>query len=133
MDGDFDILAEKVADYIGAVQPQLDKMEELDRLEKAARATADANARFVGRATEALKSLARAGLVSENDVTPFVEKVADDHSIAWDFVEKAAAAASVAVPDLGHRSEETIVTSDADPWLREFGGSTSNAGNGMVD
>lgn len=128
MDTDFDTLAEKVAEYIGTVQPQLDK---LDKLEKFARDTTERDLTFVKRATEVLKSLSNAGFIPKTEVTPFVEKVAEDHACAWDLMEKIAA--SAAPSDIGTRSNETDEASVTDPWLKEFGNFTTNANNGMID
>lgn len=128
MDKDYDVLAQKVAEYVGVVQPQLD---ELKALRKTAEAAIAANSAFAKRATEAIGALADAGLVPKNDVNRLVDKSAEDHSVAWDLVEKAAAAIGPA--DLGHESSEKG-SSDIpqDPWVREFGGYNNGAGNGII-
>ena len=127
MSKDFDILAEQVAEYIGVVQPQLDRLEEL---EKTARDEQSSRARFVKRATEAVQSLSDAGLVSKNDINVIVDRVAGDPSAVWDLVEKVAA--SIGPDQLGMRSNEKASAAPMDPWVREFGGYT-NADNGMIE
>lgn len=127
MNKDFDILAEQVAEYIGVVQPQLDRLQEL---EKTAKAELTAKANFVKRATEAVRSLSESGLVSANDINSIVDKVAGDPSAVWDLVEKVAA--SVGPDQLGARSNEKASAAPMDPWVREFGGYT-NANTGMID
>jgi hypothetical protein len=128
MTTDYDILAEKVAEYIGVVQPQLDK---LDSMRKEAAKAASDKVRFVKRATEAVGALAYAGLVDRGDVNNLIEKVSEDPSLTWDIVEKVARA--VEPQSLGHRSQEQASTSrDQDPWLREFGG-YNNGATGVID
>lgn len=128
MDKDYDILAQKVAEYVGVVQPQLD---ELKVLRKTAEAEKSAKAAFARRATEAIGALADSGLVSRNDVTSLIDKSAEDPSVAWDLVEKAAAAIRPA--DLGHQSDEkTASAASQDPWVREFGGYNKGADNGII-
>ena len=98
MDKDYDILAAQVTDYIGTVQPQLEKVaalegkvaeyeKSIETLQKQAEAEksakADFKASFTKRATEALNALAEAGLVSKNDVTPMVEKSAEAPTSVW--------------------------------------------------
>lgn len=124
---DFDILAEKVAEYIGVVQPQLDHIADLEakvstltkkaEAEESAKASLKAN--FTKRATEALGALAKAGLISQNDVTPMVEKSAEDYSYVWGLMEKIAD--SVGPEAIGSRSRETAATEAVDPFVREFG------------
>lgn len=127
MDSDFDMLAGQVADYIGAVQPQLERLSEL---EKRARDEESSRARFVKRATEAFNSLSDAGLLSKGDVGPMVDKVAEDRSNVWDFVEKLASA--LGPSQLGSRSSEKATAAPADPWASVFGG-YRDAGSGMID
>lgn len=139
MDRDYDILAAKVAEYIGAVQPQLDKVGGLEAkvadYEKRASAEKSAQdafkANFAKRATEALGALAKSGLISQNDVTPMVEKSAEDPSYVWGLVEKIAA--SVGPEAIGSRSRETAAAEPVDPFVREFGNYAESAGNGMID
>ena len=135
---DFDILAEKVAEYIGVVQPQLDRIADLEAkvasFEKKAEADKSAQASFKAdfakRATVALGALAKAGLISQNDVTPMVEKSAEDPSSVWGLVEKIAD--SVGPEAIGSRSRETEAAESVDPFVREFGNYTENAGSGMI-
>jgi len=128
MDTDYDTLAEKVAEYIGVVQPRL---ERLAKLEKSAKEATASKAGFVKRATEAIQTLSENGLVSKNDVNKLVEKVAEDPSKAWDLVEKLAAA--IQPPSVGGRSNVTASTTSQDPWEREFGSYGNNADNGIID
>ena len=135
---DFDILAEKVAEYIGAVQPQLDRIGGLEAkvaaYEKKAsaekKAEADSKANFAKRATEALGALAKAGLISQNDVTPMVEKSAEDHSTVWGLVEKIAE--SVGPDAIGSKSRVKAASEPMDPFEREFGNYNENADSGMI-
>lgn len=125
---DYDRLARDVTEYIGVVQPQLDRIGALRK--EAAKASSD-KARFVKRAAEAVGALAYAGLVDREDVDTLIGKVAEDHSLAWDIVEKVARA--VEPQSLGHKSGEHASTSRSqDPWLREFGG-YNNGANGVID
>ena len=125
---DYSDLARSVVEYIGVVQPQLDK---LGVLRKEAAKAASEKVRFVKRATEAVGALAHAGLVDMGDVNSLIEKVSEDPSLTWDIVEKVARA--VEPPSLGHRSQEQASTSLAqDPWLREFGG-YNNGATGVID
>lgn len=138
MDKDYDILAEKVAEYIGVVQPQIDRIGGLEAkvadyekkaaAEESAKASFKAN--FTKRATEALNALAEAGLVSKNDVTPMVEKSAEDYASVWGLVEKIAS--SVGPEAIGSRSRETAATEAVDPFVREFGNYNENADSGMI-
>jgi len=132
---DYDILAEKVAEYIGVVQPALDGLEskvadyeKKAEAEKSAQASLKAN--FTKRATEALGALAKAGLISQNDVTPMVEKSAEDYSYVWGLVEKIAD--SVGPEAIGSRSREHAAAEPVDPFEREFGNYNDNAGSGMI-
>jgi hypothetical protein len=127
MDKDYDTLAEKVAEYIGVVQPQLDELENLRK------SAAERKAGFAKKATEALTLLADEGLMSRNDVSAWVDKSAEDPSSVWDLVTKVASA--VKPSDIGHRSDEkTASATPRDPWEREFGGYSNNsADNGMID
>lgn len=136
---DFDILAEKVAEYIGVVQPQLDHIADLKakvstltkqaEAEESAKASLKAN--FTKRATEALEALAKAGLISQNDVTPMVEKSAEDYSYVWGLMEKIAD--SVGPEAIGSRSRETAATEAVDPFVREFGNYNEGAAFGVID
>lgn len=128
MDTDYDTLAEKVAEYIGVVQPRL---ERLDALEKSAKEASASKAGFVKRATETINNLCEEGLVSKNDVNKLVDRVSEDPSSAWDLVEKLASA--IQPPSVGGRSEVTASVAPQDPWEREFGGYGNSADNGMID
>lgn len=133
---DYDILAEKVAEYIGVVQPHIDDLEskvaayeKRAEAEKSAQASLKAN--FTKRATEALGALAKAGLISQNDVTPMVEKSAEDYSFVWGLMEKIAD--SVGPEAIGSRSRETAATEAVDPFVREFGNYNESANFGVID
>ena len=134
MDKDYDILAEKVAEYIGVAQPQLDRIPALEaqisEFQKKASAEESARAEFAKRATEALGALAKAGLISQNDVTPMVEKSAEDPSSIWGLVEKIAS--SVGPEAIGSRSRETEQAESVDPFVREFGNYGGSASSGMI-
>jgi hypothetical protein len=134
MDRDFDTLAEKIAEYIGVVQPQLDKIAYLESsvtsMKKQAEQNLSEKVKFIKRATESCNTLSEAGLISKDEINSIVDTIASDQSKVWDLVEKVAS--SVGPSTLGARSNETASVSSMDPWVREFGGYT-NADNGMID
>lgn len=135
MDKDFDTLAEKVAEYIGTVQPQLDRIPALEakvsEFQKQAEAEKSAKADFAKRATEALGALAKAGLISQNDVTPMVEKSAEDMSYVWGLMEKIAE--SVGPAQIGSKSRVATASEQMDPFMREFGNHSDRPFSGLVD
>lgn len=135
MDKDFDTLAEKVAEYIGTVQPQLDRIPALEakisEFQKQAEAEKSAKADFAKKATMALGALAKAGLISQNDVTPMVEKSAEDPSYVWGLMEKIAG--SVGPQTLGSKSRVAVSGDNVDPWVREFCNYSDSSGMGLVD
>jgi len=127
-DRDYNELARDAAEYIGLVQPRLDKLQ---ALEKEAAQAAAGRTRFVKRAAEAVEAMKGSGLVSGGDAASLLEKVSNDPSLAWDIVEKVAKAVSPS--DLGRRSSEKASTAPQDPWLREFGGYNNNGATGVID
>ena len=128
MDKDYDTLAEKVAEYIGVVQPRL---ERIGALEKSAKEAQASKAGFVKRATETIQRLSDEGLVSKNDVNKLVDRISEDPNRAWDLVEKLASA--IQPPSVGGRSDVTASATPQDPWEHEFCGYGNNADNGMID
>jgi type II secretory pathway component PulM len=135
MDKDFDILARKVAEYIGTVQPQLDRISDLEAkvsmYQKKAEASVVAQADFVKRATEALTTLADSGIISKNDINHLVEKSAEDASTVWGLVEKMAMA--MGPEAIGSKSHVTMATADVDPFMREFSNYNENTTYGIID
>lgn len=92
----------KAADYVKLVQPQLDAY-------KAQRDT------FVKGASGAAKVLADQGLITRESVDVFVQKVAEDPSSIWGFVEKLAS--SFTADSLGSGAPAGIKSaSSVDPW-----------------
>lgn len=92
----------KAAEYVKIVQPQLDAY-------KAQRAT------FVKGASGAAKVLADQGLIARESQDVFVQKVAEDPSSIWGFLEKLAS--SVTADSLGSGAPAGIKSaSSVDPW-----------------
>ena len=92
----------KAAAYVKVAQPQLDAY-------KAQRDT------FVKGASAAARTLAAQGLIAEDSVGVFVEKVAEDPSSIWGFVTKLAK--SFTADSLGSGAPAGIKSaSSVDPW-----------------
>ena len=72
----------KIAEYIEKTQPVIDTFNEQ-------------RSAFVKRATQAAGVLAHRGVIDSRRVNEFVDKVAEDPSRVWEFVEKLAAAVPV--------------------------------------
>jgi hypothetical protein len=84
---------------------------------------------FNKKAAHAAKVLAGCGAIGNDKVDEFVNKVAEDPSGVWDFVEKMAE--SISAPTLGARSDFTPSRSvDKDPWAWLLGKTGSK---GYVD
>ena len=97
-----DEIMRKAAEYVNIVQPQLDAY-------KAQRDT------FVKGASGAAKVLADQGLIARESVDVFVQKVAEDPSSIWGFVEKLAS--SFTADSLGSGAPAGIKSaSSLDPW-----------------
>lgn len=95
-------IMQKAAAYVKLVQPQLDAY-------KAQRAS------FVKGASGAAKVLADQGLITRESVDVFVQKVAEDPSSIWGFLEKLAN--SVTADSLGSGAPAEIKSaSSVDPW-----------------
>lgn len=95
-------ILQKAAQYVKLVQPQLDAY-------KAQRDT------FVKGASGAAKVLADQGLITRESVDVFVQKVAEDPSSIWGFVEKLAS--SFTADSLGSGAPAEIKSaSSVDPW-----------------
>lgn len=93
----------KAAEYVKTAQPQLDAY-------KAQRDT------FVKGASAAAKVLADQGLITRDSIDVFVEKVAEDPSSIWGFVEKLAS--SFTADSLGSEAPAEIKSASSviDPW-----------------
>ena len=102
------VLMEKVAAYIERTQPLIDQHNE----ERVA---------FTKRATQAAGVLAHKGVISASRVNEFVDKVAEDPSAVWEFVEKLAGAIT---PDALGEAVRTKVASGGrgDAFERAFFG-----------
>lgn len=96
-------LLQKAAAYVKVAQPQLDAF-------KAQRAS------FVKGASGAAKVLADNGLIAKESIDTFCQKVAEDPSSIWGFVEKLAE--SVTADSLGSGAPAGIkaASSAVDPW-----------------
>lgn len=108
----------KVAEYIEATQPVIDKQNE-QRIQ------------FTKRATQAAGVLAHRGVIDSRRVNEFIDKVAEDPAAVWDFVEKLASAVT---PDaLGEAVREKVASGAAvDAFERVFFG-LGTGNSGMVD
>lgn len=83
---------------------------------------------FNKKAAHAAKVLAGCGAIGNDKVDEFVNKVAEDPSGVWDFVEKMAE--NISAPTLGHTSDFSSSRSVDDPWSALLLG---NGGKGYVD
>ena len=84
---------------------------------------------FNKKAAHAAKVLAGCGAIENDKVDEFVNKVAEDPSGVWDFVEKMAE--SISAPTLGTSSDFAPSKSvDKDPWAWLLG---KSGGKGYVD
>ena len=121
----------KTAAYIAKVQPENDRLanrvKQLESdLAKANEKIASAKSDFAKRATQAAGVLANRGLIDQNEVNTFVDKVAEDNNSVWEFVEKLAS--SVGADSLGDKSNEKLNTAaTGDPWVDTFFHRTGSA------
>lgn len=107
----------KVARYIETAQPVIDKNNE-------------ERSNFTKRATQAAGVLASRGVIDRRRVNAFIDKVAEDPSAIWDFVEKLASA--VSADTMGSAVQTKSASAGADPFERAFFGIGSES-TGMVD
>lgn len=84
---------------------------------------------FNKKAAHAAKVLAGCGAIGNDKVDEFVNKVAEDPSGVWDFVEKMAE--NFSAPTLGGASDFSSSRSVDDPWSRLVFG--ERLGSGYVD
>lgn len=96
----------KVANYIAAVQPELDRLEDLRRRDRD----------FVKRASQSVGTLVGLGLVAREDASGLVDKIAEDHTQAFEILEHIAANAQAG--RMGYRSEEKSADSQIDPKIK---------------
>lgn len=85
---------------------------------------------FNKKAAHAAKVLAGCGAIGNDKVDEFVNKVAEDPSGIWDFVEKMAE--SLSAPTLGSASESFSSHRVDDPWSRLVFGECQGS-KGYVD
>ena len=118
---------QKTAAYIAKVQPENDRLlAEVKTLKAELEKTAEEKNSFVKRATQIAGVLANRGLLDKNDVDEFVDKVAEDHSNVWDFVEKLAS--TIGADSLGEGSKDKLETAKTgDPWVDIFFGKTGSS------
>jgi len=103
---------------------------EIGETKKQLRNFVEARECFNKKAAHAAKVLAGCGAIGNDKVDEFVNKVAEDPSGIWDFVEKMAE--NISAPTLGEASESFSSRSVDDPWSRlVFGGRQGS--NGYVD
>ena len=84
---------------------------------------------FNKKAAHAAKVLAGCGAIENDKVDEFVNKVAEDPSGVWDFVEKMAEC--ISAPTLGKASDFSSSRRVDDPWSRLVFGECQ--GSGYVD
>lgn len=92
----------KVANYIATVQPELDRLE----------AYRSQSRRFVKRASQCVGTLVGLGLVDREDASGLIDKIAEDHSQAFEVLERIATASQVS--RMGSRSNEKSAEDDSD-------------------
>ena len=80
---------------------------------------------FNKKAAHAAKVLAGCGAIGDDKVDEFINKVAEDPSGVWDFIEKMAE--NFSAPTLGEASGFAASRS-VDPWLKLLGGGCRGAG-----
>lgn len=80
---------------------------------------------FNKKAAHAAKVLAGCGAIGDDKVDEFINKVAEDPSGIWDFIEKMAE--NFSAPTLGEASGFAASRS-VDPWLKLLGGGCRGAG-----
>lgn len=96
----------KTAEYVAAVQPELEK-------------TAAAQTAFVKKAADTIAVLVHRGIVDEAKKTAMLEKLAEDHTYALAMLERLAGI--VGADQMGAPSHITKVSEDkADPFIREY-------------
>lgn len=86
----------------------------------------EARESFNKKAAHAAKVLAGCGAIGNDKVDDFVNKVAEDPSGIWDFVEKMAEC--ISAPTLGSASESFSSRSVDDPWSKLLYGDSYGAG-----
>jgi hypothetical protein len=114
-------IAKEAAAYVAETQPLLDKQ-------------AAAQQAWNEQAMKTAAVLAHRGLITQNKVNAFADKLAEDPRCALTFLEKLAR--SVGPDDLGTPSEKTaaVVDGNMDPFVREFCPElAARGGNGLVD
>lgn len=85
----------------------------------------EARESFNKKAAHAAKVLAGCGAIGDDKVDEFINKVAEDPSGVWDFIEKMAE--NLSAPTLGEASDFAASRS-VDPWLKLLGGGCRGAG-----
>lgn len=81
---------------------------------------------FNKKAAHAAKVLAGCGAIGNDKVDDFINKVAEDPSAVWAFVEKMAE--NYSAPTLGRASEFASSRGVDDPWLRLVSGGCQGSG-----
>jgi len=118
MDKTVQEMMSKVAAYIEQTQPLIDQHNEQ-------------RSSFVKRATQAAGVLAHRGVINPNRVNDFIDKVAEDPSLVWAFVEKLAA--TVSADAMGQAVREKMASGKpVDPFERAFFG-VGEGQSGMVE
>lgn len=110
-------LMKKVASYIESTQPVIDDFNEQ-------------RSKFVKRATQAAGVLSHRGIIDSRRVNEFIDKIAEDPSQVWEFVEKMAAA--LTVDGMGEAVHTKVASENADAFERAFFG-LGTVQPGMVD
>lgn len=106
-------LEEKVAAYIGTVQPELEKLAEFRSRDR----------EFVKRASQSVGMLVGLGLVAREDSSRMIDKIAADHSQVFGILETLAT--DVQAGRMGSKSNEKSADTRLDPsmqvWVDAFG------------
>ena len=103
---EIETICKKTAEYVAAVQPELDK-------------NAAAQTAFVKKAEGTVSILVHRGIVDAAKKTAMLEKLAADHTYALAILEQLAGI--VGADQMGAPSHITKVSEDkADPFVREY-------------
>jgi len=109
-------LPEKIANYIAKTQPLLDKQAEAEMI-------------FNKRAMQTAGVLVNRGIIPQTKADVFADKVAEDQTVVFDYIEKLATL--IPVDDLGNSVRvKQAAGDDVDPFEAEFfGAGTTDSGS----
>lgn len=105
-------LEEKVANYVGTVQPELEKLAEFRSRDR----------EFTKRASQTVGTLVGLGLVAREDASRMIDKIAADHTQVFGVLESLAT--DVRASRMGSKSNEKTAEKPVDPsyqvWADAF-------------